>query len=97
MDTLRAEATSTTGLGLLLQLVRDLLVRLEELGGAAVEAHGLALAEVAFAVRLVNALEGADLDHAICRGRCKLVMGLFKWLKLGLDYGKGVNGWTAIV
>lgn len=41
-------------------------MRLKELGGAAVEADGLALAEVALAVRLVNALEGADLDHAVC-------------------------------
>lgn len=65
---LHAEATSTTGLGLLLQLVRDLLMRLEELGGATVEADGLALAEVAFAVRLVDALEGADLDHAVGGG-----------------------------
>ena len=62
---LHAEATSAASLGLLLQLVRDLLVRLEELGGTAVEADGLALAEVAFAVRLVDALEGADLDHAV--------------------------------
>ena len=42
-------------------------MRLEELGGAAVEADGLALAEVAFTVCLVDALEGADLDHAVGR------------------------------
>ena len=37
---------------------------LEELCGAPVEADGLALGQLALAVRLVDALEGADLDHA---------------------------------
>ena len=54
-------------LRLLLELVRDLGVRLEELGAASVKADGLALAELAFAVRLVDAFLGADLDHSVER------------------------------
>jgi len=61
---LETETSAAAGLGLLLQLVRDLLVGLEELCGAPVEADGLALGQLALAVRLVDALEGADLDHA---------------------------------
>ena len=40
----------------------------EELGRAPVEADGLAFAELAFAVGLVDAFEGADLDHAVWDG-----------------------------
>lgn len=37
---------------------------LEELGRAPVEADRLAFAELAFAISLIDALEGADFYHA---------------------------------
>jgi hypothetical protein len=55
---LEAETTTASSASLLLhalKLVRDLLVRLEELGCAPVQADGFTFAEVAFAVGFVDA------------------------------------------
>lgn len=57
------EAAAAARLHLLLDLVRDLLLGFEELGGAPVEADGLALIELALAVVLGDALLGADGGH----------------------------------
>jgi len=54
-SSLETETTSASLLLHALKLVRDLLVRLEELGRAPVQADGFAFAEVAFAVGLVDA------------------------------------------
>lgn len=58
---LHATAESLPALGLALHLLADLDVDLEELGHAAVEANGLALVQIAFAVRCVDAFCGARL------------------------------------
>jgi hypothetical protein len=62
---LSAEHATTALLrgGLALHLLRDLDVDLEELAHAAVEADGLALVEVGFAVLGRNALLGAGVDE----------------------------------
>lgn len=57
---LRAEPA---GGALLLELFRDVLVRLEELCGAPVQAHRLALGQLTLTVRLVDALGSAELHH----------------------------------
>lgn len=54
-------------LALLLESCRDDGVRLEKLCGAAVEADGLALVEVAFAIVGWETLLCAHLDHAVRR------------------------------
>jgi len=56
-------ATALLRGGLALHLLRHLDVDLEELAHAAVEADGLALAEVGFAVLRRNALLGASVDE----------------------------------
>ena len=62
----RLEAHATlVGIGLALHLLADLDVDIKELGHAAVEADGLALVEVAFAVIGGNTLLGAGLSQAI--------------------------------
>ena len=53
------------GGGFTLHLLADLDVDVEELGHAAVEADGLALVEVAFAVIGRNTLLGAGLGQAV--------------------------------
>ena len=63
------EAAAAAGLHLLLDLVRDLLLGFEELGGAPVEADGLALIELALAVVLGNALLRADGGHPAVGGK----------------------------
>jgi hypothetical protein len=52
---LHASAESLPSLGLALHLLADLDVDLEELGYAAVEADGLALVQIGFAVRCIDA------------------------------------------
>lgn len=56
-------ATALLRGGLALHLLRNLDVDLEELAHAAVEADGLALVEVGFAVLRRNALLGASVDE----------------------------------
>ena len=56
-------ATALLRGGLALHLLRDLDVDLEELTHAAVEADGLALVEVGFAVLRRNALLGAGVNE----------------------------------
>lgn len=60
-----AATTLLVGIGLALHLLADLDVDVEELGHAAVEADGLALVEVAFAVIGGDTLLGAGLGQAI--------------------------------
>ena len=64
---LSAEHATTALLrgGLALHLLRDLDVDLEELAHAAVQAHGLALVQVGFAVLRGDALLGAGVDEPI--------------------------------
>lgn len=57
-------ATSSLPLCLPLHLLANLDIDLEELRDTAIEAHGLALVEVCFAVRRVDALLAAGLDQA---------------------------------
>jgi hypothetical protein len=56
-------ATALLRGGLALHLLRNLDVDFEELAHAAVEADGLALVEVGFAVLRRNALLGAGIDE----------------------------------
>ena len=60
---LHAAGETLLALGLALHLLADLDVDLEELAHAAVEADGLALVEVGFAVLGRNALLGAGVDE----------------------------------
>lgn len=69
----RLEAHATlVGIGLALHLLADLDVDVEELGHAAVEADGLALVEVTFAVIGGDTLLGARLGQAMIRDGNKL-------------------------
>lgn len=65
---LHAAGETLLALGLALHLLADLDVDLEELADAAVEADGLALVQVGFAVRCVDAFCGAGLEET-ARGR----------------------------
>ena len=60
---LHAAGETLLALGLALHLLADLDVDLEELAHAAVEADGLALVQVGFAVRCVDAFCGAGLEE----------------------------------
>jgi hypothetical protein len=60
---LHASAESLPSLGLALHLLADLDVDLEELGYAAVEADGLALVQIGFAVRCIDAFRRAGLEE----------------------------------
>lgn len=60
-----AAATALRSLRLSLHLLADLDIDLEELGYAAVEAHGLALVEIGLAVRGVYAFGCAGFDEAV--------------------------------
>lgn len=66
-----ALATALLALRLTLHLLADLDVDLEELGYAAVEADGLALVEVGFAIRCVDAFRRARLEETV-RARVSL-------------------------
>ena len=70
-------ATALLRGGLALHLLRDLDVDLEELTHAAVEANGLALVEVGFAVLRRNALLGAGVDEPVGEG------GSVSWREVG--------------
>jgi hypothetical protein len=63
--TLLSEPTALLRLRLALHLLRNLDVDLEELADAAVQAHGLALVQVGFAVLGGDALFGAGVDEPI--------------------------------
>lgn len=69
-------ATALLRGGLALHLLRNLDVDLEELAHAAVEADGLALVEVGFAVLRRNALLGACVDELVEHARDHLNLGL---------------------
>jgi hypothetical protein len=65
---LLSEPTTLLSLRLALHLLRNLDVDLEELAHAAVQAHGLALVEVGFAVLGRDALLGAGVDESVQKG-----------------------------
>ena len=62
---LLSETTALLGLRLALHLLRHLDVDLEELAHAAVQAHGLALVQVGFAVLGRDAFLGAGVDESV--------------------------------
>lgn len=62
---LLSETAALLGLRLALHLLRNLDVDLEELAHAAVQAHGLALVQVGFAVLRGDALLGAGVDEPV--------------------------------
>ena len=64
-NNLLSEPTALLSLRLALHLLRNLDVDLEELAHAAVQAHGLALVQVGFAVLRGDALLGAGVDEPI--------------------------------
>lgn len=85
----RLEAHATlVGIGLALHLLADLDVDVEELGHAAVEANGLALVEVAFAVIGGDTLLGAGLGQAMIRDGNKL-----EWLS---DMDNSKMDWNGV-
>lgn len=81
------EATAAAGGRLFLQLLRDARVGLEELGRTPIKADGLAFAELAFAVGLVDALQGANFYHA---GEQSLMLVLRSWI-LGFESSQAGN------
>lgn len=83
---LHAHAT-LVGIGLALHLLADLDVDVEELGHAAVEADGLALVEVAFAVIGGDTLLGARLSQAMIRDGSKL-----EWVRIIDSLKMDLNG-----
>jgi hypothetical protein len=64
---LLSETAALLGLRLALHLLRNLDVDLEELAHAAVQAHGLALVQVGFAVLRGDAFLGAGVDESVGR------------------------------
>lgn len=64
---LLSESTPLLRLRLALHLLRHLDVDLEELAHAAVQAHGLALVQVGFAVLGGDALLGAGVDEPVAK------------------------------
>ena len=72
---LHAAGETLLALGLALHLLADLDVDLEELAHAAVEADGLALVEVGFAVRCVDAFRGAGLEETRSKNVSRRVAG----------------------
>ena len=74
---LTEHATALLCGSLALHLLRDLDVDFEELADAAVEADGLALVEVGFAVGSGNALLGAGVDEPVGEG------GSVSWREFG--------------
>jgi hypothetical protein len=65
-----AASAAIPSLGFVLHLLWHLHVDVEELGGASVKTHALALVEVAFAVVVGNALLGTDTVETVVR-TCK--------------------------
>jgi hypothetical protein len=55
--------TPTPSLSLALHLLANLDIDLEELGHTSVQAHGLALVEIGFAVRCVDAFVAAGFEE----------------------------------
>jgi hypothetical protein len=74
---LLSETTALLGLRLALHLLRHLDVDLEELAHAAVQAHGLALVQVGFAVLGRDAFLGAGVDESVVES------ALVRWCHLG--------------
>jgi hypothetical protein len=58
-------ATTTPSLRLPLHLLANLDINLEELGHTSVQAHGLALVEIGFAVRCVDAFVAAGFEETM--------------------------------